>query len=188
MSTRFETAARRRRIAQLLGEGVAAEEIAEHLDIRPEMADADLKAIAADPNNIDYLQPKQALAQLLDSLDRLEREARDQMRCAVDASRIEAANRWFESIRRLAEDRGRVLQQIGLLNRAAQEAPTEGQRSLEELLSPRARKLLARIALAERMGHPWQVTLTIEDATALPPLDEGDEEISPPGERPASAS
>ncbi len=181
MTPRSEISTRRRRIAQLLAEGVLATEIAEHLGIRPEVADADVRAIAADPNNIDYLQPKQALASLLDSLDRLEREAREHLDAAAKGGKLEAANRWFESVRRLTEDRGRVLQQLGLLNRAAEEGPAEGARSLEDLLSPRARKLMARIALAERMGHPWHGDITIEDATALPSIpDEGDEEISPP--------
>ncbi len=181
MSERSEVTTRRRHIAQLLAEGVLASEIAEHLGIRPEVADADVRAIAVDPNNIDYLQPKQALASLLDNLDRLEREAREQLQKAVDGGKPEAANRWFESVRRLTEDRSRVLQQLGLLDRAAEAAPTDGQKSLEELLSPRARKLMARIALAERMGNPWGGDITIEDATALPPIaDGGDEETSPP--------
>lgn len=168
-AARSEIAARRRRAAQMLAEGMSTNEIAAALKVRWDVADADVKAVQADPNNIDYLSPKHALGRLLDNHDRLEREARDHLARAIAEGKMEAANRWFESIRRIAEDRGRVLQQIGVLNRAAEGAPRDDASSLEDLLSPRARKLMARIALAEKMGHPWRADLDIEDRTATDP-------------------
>ncbi len=176
MSARSEITTRRRRVAQLLAEGLSTNEIASALKIRWDVADADVKAVAADPNNIDYLLPKHALGRLLDNHDRLEREAREHLARSITDGKMEAANRWFESIRRIAEDRGRVLQQIGVLNRAAEEAPEEATR-LEDLLSPRARSLLARIALAEKMGHRWTGEIEIEDTTAVEPVPE-----TPPSE------
>ena len=174
MSARSEITARRRRVAQLLAEGMSTNEIAGTLKVRWDVADADVKAVQGDPNNIDYLSPKHALGRLLDNYDRLEREARDQLARAVDEGKMEAANRWFESIRRIAEDRGRVLQQIGVLNRAAEDAPRDEVSSLDDLLSPRARKVMARIALAEKMGHPWRANLDIEDRTATEPTPDPD--------------
>jgi hypothetical protein len=170
MSAKSEISARRRRVALLLAEGMSTNEIAGALKVRWDVADADVKAVEADPNNIDYLQPKHALGRLLDNYDRLEREARDHLARSIADGKMEAANRWFESIRRLAEDRGRVLQQIGVLNRAAEDAPRDEPEGLEDLLSPRARKLMARIALAEKMGHRWRGEIDVEDTTALDPV------------------
>lgn len=170
MSARSEISHRRRRVAHLLGEGMSTNEIAEALGIRWDVADADVKAVRADPNNIDYLQPKHALGRLLDNYDTLEREAREHLAASVTDGKMEAANRWFESIRRLAEDRGHVLHQIGLLNRAADQAPeSELEPRMEDLLSPRARALVARIALAEKMGNRWTADVQIEDTTAVEP-------------------
>ncbi len=171
MSARSEITGRRRRVAHLLGEGMSTNEIAETLGVRWDVADGDIKAVRADPNNIDYLSPKHALGRLLDNYDTLEREAREHLAASVADGKMEAANRWFESIRRIAEDRGHVLHQIGLLNRAADQAPdAELEPRMEDLLSPRARTLVARIALAEKMGHRWTAEIQVEDTTAVEPV------------------
>ena len=46
--------------------------------------------------------------------------------------------------------------------------------SLEETLSARARKLIARIALAEKVGHPWDAHLEVQDTTAEEPVPDPD--------------
>ena len=155
----------------MLAERMSTNEIAEALGIRWDVADGDVTAVRADPNNIDYISPKHALGRLLDNYDALEREAREQLAASVKDGKLEAANRWFESIRRIGDDRGRVLHQIGLLNRAADEVPKgELETRMEDLLSPRARALVARIALAEKMGHRWTGEIEIEDTTAIEPV------------------
>ncbi len=175
MSTKSEVTTRRRRVAQLRAEGMSLTEIASALKLRLELVEADSKAIAADPNNLDYLQRKQALQGVLDNYDRIEREAREHLQTSLDQGKLDAANRWFESIRRIATDRGRVLEKIGVLNRAVDDLPAEDQpRSLEETLSPRARKLIARIALAEKVGDTWDAHLEIQHTTAEEPVPDPD--------------
>ncbi len=168
--TRSKHGQRRRKVALLLADGMPIAEVARTLKLRAEVVEAERKAIEADPNNIDYLSPKRALGRLLDAYDALEREAREHLRVAVEQGKADVANRWFESIRRLTEDRGRVLHQIGVLNRATQEAARDDPEEPVERLSPRARKLMARIALAERLGHPWRADIVFEDTTALEPV------------------
>ena len=171
MSAKSEIPARRRRVAQLRAEGVAPAEIASTLKLRLEVVEADVKALAADPNNLDYLQRKQALTRLLDNYDRIEREAREYLQTAIAEGKLDAANRWFESIRRIATDRGRVLEKIGVLNRVVEDVqPEDRAASLEDRLSPRARKLVARIALAEKVGHAWDAHLEIQDPAAEEPV------------------
>ena len=94
MSARSEIISRRRRVAQMLAERMSTNEIAEALGIRWDMADGDVTAVRADPNNIDYLSPKHALGRLLDNYDTLEREAREQLAASVKEGKMEAANRW----------------------------------------------------------------------------------------------
>ena len=175
MSPKSEVTTRRRRVAQLRAEGMSPAEIASALKLRLEIVEADAKAIAADPNNLDYLQRKQALQGVLDNYDRIECEAREHLQTSLDQGKMDAANRWFESIRRIATDRGRVLEKIGVLNRAVDDLPADDQpRSLEETLSARARKLIARIALAERVGNTWDAHLEIQDTTAEEPVPDPD--------------
>lgn len=170
MKPKSEIANRRRRVAMLLAEGMSVNEIARALKIRWDVADEDVKLIREDPNNIDYISPKRALGRLLDNYDTLEKRASEHLQLALDQGKLDSANRWFETIRRIAEDRGKVLHQIGLLNRAAREAPAEDPEHAEPRLSARARELMARIALAEKLGHPWKCDLVVEDTTALEPV------------------
>lgn len=166
---------RRRRVAQLLADGQSTNEIARALGVRWDVAEADIQAVKADPNNIDYLSPKRALGRLLDGYDTLEREAREHLALAIQEGKLDSANRWFESIRRITEDRGRVLHQIGVLNRAArQAASTQDEGRPGPRLSPRARKLVARVMLAEKLGHAWTGELSFQEPAALEPEPDPD--------------
>lgn len=179
MKSKSETLQRRRRVAMLLGEGMSANEIAKALKLRWDVVDEDRKLIQGDPNNIDYISPKRALGRLLDNYDILEKRASEHLQLALDQGKLDSANRWFETIRRIAEDRGKVLHQIGLLNRAAREAPSDEADHGEPRVSTRARELMGRIALAEKLGHPWRCDLVVEDTTALEPVPDPDFRPSP---------
>lgn len=180
MKARSKILLRRRRVAQMLAEGMSVHEIAKTLHMRWDYVEADVKVIQADPNNVDYLSPKRALGRLLDAYDDLEREARQHLKLSIEQGKLDAANRWFESVRRIAEDRGRVLHQIGVLNRATQEiTETPREPRLEDRLSPRARRMLTRIALAEKVGHDWSADLQVRDRKALEP--EPDPDFKPGG-------
>lgn len=188
MIPRSELTERRRRVAQLLADGQSTNEIARILQIRWDVAEADVKAVGADPNNIAYLSPKRALGRLLDGYDALEHEARQHLALAIEKGHLDGANRWFESIRRITEDRGRVLHQIGVLNRAARQASaTADEARPGPRLSPRARKLMARIALAEKLGHGWSGEPAFEEPAAEPPEPDPELTHSTPAPTPPAA-
>ncbi len=179
-------ATRRRRVAYLLIEGLSAEEIASRLEVRPALVEADAKAIDADPNNPDYLHPKRVLTKLLDRYDKLEEEARGYLQRALDADKLDSAVKWFDTIRRITEDRGRVLGEIGLLNKGAEVEPVQAEDD-QEGLSPEARRLIAQIRLAEKLGHTWRSNLVVDDPSALAPEPDPDPE-PPATPRPSPAS
>jgi hypothetical protein len=177
---------RRRRVALAQADGLVPAEIAVRLALRPEQVKEDLDAIAADPNNPAYLSPKRAFARRLDNLDALEQEAREHMESALGDDDTDAANRWFESIRRIAQERGRLLSQIGVVNRAMEQIPPDEPAEETSALSPKARKLIAEIALAEKLGRSWEAELRVED-TALDPVPDPEfAKRNPAGEPPAT--
>ncbi len=182
MTSRSEIKRRRRRVAFLLTEGMSVLEIARTLKQHRDIITTDIKTIEDDPNNLDYISPKRALGRLLDRYDGLEREAREHLRRAVDEGKLDAANRWFESVRRLAEDHGRVLQQLGVLNRAIDEVQRDSEEQpTEPTLSPKAQRLLTRIRLAEKLGRSWSGEVTVEDNAEAPTPEPGHRPPKPEG-------
>jgi len=173
---------RRRRIAMALADGMSVPEICRALKLRRAIVEREREAIEADPNNLAYLSPKRAFAQRLDAYDVLEQEARTHMKAALAKGKLDVANKWFESLRRIGGERGRLLREIGVFNRAFEDvsaaaaAPDEG-----ATVSTKAKSLLARIALAEKRGRAWDVELRVDESALEPVPDPRSSDEIPPG-------
>ncbi len=162
--------ARRVVVARMLAAGASVNAIAKHLGIGWESANREVQYVKARQDTAEYMTAERALVVTVARLAALEDVALGHVKLAAELGEHRLARRWFESARRVARARGRLLAEAGALRGDAGGSPDLRTELPALELSARALELQARIARAEQLGQTWEVRVTFDVPEALEPI------------------